>query len=69
MASSLWSGVMAKAKTEIELDDDDFVEEDDTPDTDSASNSKSNLTKRRLIDNYLEERRLQKELLDFDFEE
>lgn len=31
---------MAKAKTEIELDDDDFVEEDDTPDTDSASNSR-----------------------------
>ena len=60
---------MAKAKTEIELDDDDFVEEDDTPDTDSASSSKTNLTKRRLIDNYLEERRLQKQLLDFDFED
>ncbi|WP_339847026.1 hypothetical protein [uncultured Halopseudomonas sp.] len=60
---------MAKAKTEIELDDDDFVEEDDTPDTDSGNNSKTNLTKRRLIDNYLEERRLQKQLLDFDFEE
>ncbi|GGC90484.1 PA3496 family putative envelope integrity protein [Halopseudomonas salina] len=60
---------MAKAKTEIELDDDDFVEEDDTPDTDSSSNSKNSLTKRRLIDNYLEERRLQKQLLDFDFEE
>lgn len=60
---------MAKAKTEIELDDDDFVEEDDTPDTDSSNNSKNSLTKRRLIDNYLEERRLQKQLLDFDFEE
>ena len=60
---------MAKAKTEIELDDDDFVEEDDTPDTDSASNSKASLTKRRLIDNYLEERRLRKQLLDFDFED
>ena len=60
---------MAKAKTEIELDDDDFVEEDDTPDTDSVSNSKASLTKRRLIDNYLEERRLQKQLLDFDFED
>ncbi|MFN3580075.1 MAG: PA3496 family putative envelope integrity protein [Pseudomonas sp.] len=59
---------MAKAKAEIELDDDDFVEEDDAPDTDSSSNSKTNLTKRRLIDNYLEERRLQRQLLDFDFD-
>lgn len=59
---------MAKAKAEIELDDDDFVEEDDAPDTDTSVNSKANLTKRRLIDNYLEERRLQKQLLDFDFD-
>ncbi|MEH6501041.1 MAG: hypothetical protein V7751_16765 [Pseudoalteromonas distincta] len=59
---------MAKAKAEIELDDDDFVEEEEAPDTDSAANSKANLTKRRLIDNYLEERRLQRQLLDFDFD-
>ncbi|MAB25108.1 PA3496 family putative envelope integrity protein [Pseudomonas neustonica] len=59
---------MAKAKTDIELDDDDFIEEDDTPDTDSAPNSKASLTKRRLIDNYLEERRLQRELTEFDFD-
>ncbi|PKM04755.1 MAG: hypothetical protein CVV16_03430 [Gammaproteobacteria bacterium HGW-Gammaproteobacteria-6] len=59
---------MAKAKADIELDDDDFVEEDDAPDTDNAANSKSSLTKRRLIDNYLEERRLQKQLTDFDFD-
>ncbi|PAU88964.1 hypothetical protein CK507_04640 [Pseudomonas sp. WN033] len=59
---------MAKAKAEIELDDDEFVDEDDAPDTDSAANSKASLTKRRLIDNYLEERRLQKQLSDYDFD-
>ncbi|GAA6129750.1 PA3496 family putative envelope integrity protein [Halopseudomonas sabulinigri] len=59
---------MAKAKSDIELDDDEFIEDDDTPDTDSAPNSKASLTKRRLIDNYLEERRLQRELSDFDFD-
>lgn len=59
---------MAKAKSDIELDDDEFIEEDDAPDTDSAPNSKASLTKRRLIDNYLEERRLQRELSDLDFD-
>lgn len=59
---------MAKAKTEIELDDDDFVEEDDAPEADSAATTKASLTKRRLIDNYLEERRLQKQLSDYDFD-
>ncbi|HIZ49814.1 MAG TPA: hypothetical protein IAA18_01890 [Candidatus Pseudomonas excrementavium] len=59
---------MAKAKSDIELDEDDFdVEDDDTPDTDNP-NSKANLTKRRQIDNYLEERRLQKQLSDYDFD-
>lgn len=59
---------MAKAKTEIELDDDDFVEEDDAPEADASLNTKASLTKRRLIDNYLEERRLQKQLSDYDFD-
>ncbi|SDU09912.1 PA3496 family putative envelope integrity protein [Halopseudomonas salegens] len=59
---------MAKAKPDIELDDDDFIDEDDTPDTDSNTNQRSNLTKRRQIDDYLEERRLQKQLSDFDFD-
>lgn len=59
---------MAKAKSDIELDDDEFIEEDEAPDTDSAPNSKASLTKRRLIDNYLEERRLQRELSDLDFD-
>ncbi|WVM88749.1 hypothetical protein UMZ34_22625 [Halopseudomonas pachastrellae] len=58
-----------QAKSDIELDDDDdFVEDDDTPETDNAPSSRNSLTKRRLIDNYLEERRLQKQLSDFDFD-
>lgn len=59
---------MAKTKSDVELDDDDFVEEEEAPEADSAPNSKASLTKRRLIDNYLEERRLQKQLTDYDFE-
>lgn len=58
---------MAKAKAEIELDDDDFLEEEETPETD-AVNPKSTLTRRRQIDDYLEERRLQKQLADYDFD-
>lgn len=59
---------MAKAKSDIELDEDDFnVEDDDAPETDNL-NSKASLTKRRQIDNYLEERRLQKQLSDYDFD-
>jgi len=59
---------MAKAKTEIELDDEDFVEDDEAPEADSSINTKASLTKRRQIDNYLEERRLQKQLSDYDFD-
>ncbi|GGI94111.1 PA3496 family putative envelope integrity protein [Halopseudomonas pertucinogena] len=58
---------MAKAKAEIELDDDDFLEEEETPETE-ALNTKSSLTRRRQIDDYLEERRLQKQLADYDFD-
>lgn len=59
---------MAKVKTDIELDDDDFVaEDDDTPEAE-ASNSKASLTRRRQIDNLLEERRLQKQLSEYDFD-
>lgn len=58
---------MAKAKDDIELDEDDFLEEDDSPEAEPVS-SKSNLTRRRQIDDYLEQRRLQKELADYDFD-
>ena len=55
---------------EIEIDD-DFIDDDAEPsleDEAPAETSKSNLTKRRVIDNLLEERRLQKELADFSFD-
>ncbi len=60
---------MAKAEPEIELDDDDdfVVEEDDTVEIE-VRDLKSNLTRRRQIDNLLEERRLQKQLNEFDFD-
>ncbi len=54
--------------TDIELDDDDFVAEDDDTDESEMLDSKSSLTKRRQIDNYLEERRLQKLLNEYDFD-
>lgn len=62
---------MAKAKDDIELDeDDDFLGEDDTDtdETELLNSSKTNLTRRRQIDDYLEERRLQKQLDDYDFD-
>lgn len=60
---------MAKVKNEIELDDDDFLEDDDeSPETEIANSKISNQTRRRQIDDLLEERRLQKQLADFDFD-
>lgn len=58
---------MAKAKLDVELDEDDFLEEDESPETE-IGNAKTNLTRRRQIDDYLEERRLQKQLSDYDFD-
>lgn len=55
-------------KEEIEIDD-DFVAEDDGEAADAPVEvAKTNLTKRRIIDNLLEERRLQKQLADFDYD-
>ena len=58
---------MAKAKEELEIDDEAGVEEDDGEET-SVEVAKTNLTKRRIIDNLLEERRLQRQLSDYDFD-
>lgn len=55
-------------KEDIEIDD-DFVTEDDGEAVETTVEvAKSNLTKRRVIDNLLEERRLQKQLADFDYD-
>lgn len=58
---------MAKAKEELEIDDEAGVEEDDGEET-SVEVAKTNLTKSRIIDNLLEERRLQRQLSDYDFD-
>lgn len=58
---------MANAETDIELDDEDFLEEEEAPETEALT-TKSSLTRRRQIDDYLEQRRLQKELADYDFD-
>ncbi|EGH41494.1 hypothetical protein PSYPI_03302, partial [Pseudomonas syringae pv. pisi str. 1704B] len=49
--------------------DDDLVSVD-TDDTEpvTVEPAKTNLSKRRTIDNLLEERRLQKQLADYDFD-
>ena len=54
-------------KAELELDD-DFVVESNEEAVEQVEVAKTNLTKRRIIDNLLEERRLQKHLTDYDFD-
>ncbi|WP_028240453.1 PA3496 family putative envelope integrity protein [Stutzerimonas azotifigens] len=56
-------------KEDIEIED-DFIAEDDEEAAAEApvEVAKTNLTKRRIIDNLLEERRLQKQLNDYDFD-
>ncbi|WP_205341710.1 PA3496 family putative envelope integrity protein [Denitrificimonas caeni] len=58
------------SKEDLELDDDDFIAEDaeEIEDEAPAEAAKTNLTKRRVIDNMLEERRLRKELAEYDFD-
>ncbi|AYF85727.1 hypothetical protein Pres01_39340 [Metapseudomonas resinovorans] len=58
---------MTTAKEEIELEE-EFVSEESDDSEAPAETAKTNLTKRRIIDNYLEERRLQKQLSDYDFD-
>ncbi|AKF47498.1 hypothetical protein JTE78_19575 [Pseudomonas syringae pv. aptata] len=53
-----------------QLDVDDDLVSVDTDDTEpvTVEPAKTNLSKRRTIDNLLEERRLQKQLADYDFD-
>ena len=58
---------MSSDKEDLELDE-DFVA-DDADDTESPVEvAKTNLTKRRIIDNFLDERRLNKQLTEYDFD-
>jgi len=55
-------------KEDIQIEDDFIAEDDDESSEAPVEVARTNLTKRRIIDNLLEERRLQKELNDFDFD-
>ncbi|MCJ1885377.1 hypothetical protein LNN38_11035 [Pseudomonas sp. LA21] len=59
---------MANDKEDLELEDDVSTDDSDDGAEAAAEVAKTNLTKRRIIDNYLEERRLQRQLSDYDFD-
>jgi hypothetical protein len=54
-------------KAELEMED-DFAAEDADDAVEPREVAKTNLTKRRIIDNLLEERRLQKNLAEYDYD-
>lgn len=59
---------MANDKEDLELEDDVSTEDSDDGTEAAVEVAKTNLTKRRIIDNLLEERRLQRQLSDYDFD-
>ena len=59
---------MSTGKEQLEVEDDLGESEDEGAETPVAEVAKTNLSKRRTIDNLLEERRLQKQLADYDFD-
>jgi hypothetical protein len=60
--------VMGTDKEQLDVEDDLVESEDDGVEAPVAEVAKTNLSKRRTIDNLLEERRLQKQLADYDFD-
>ncbi|MCO7522251.1 MULTISPECIES: PA3496 family putative envelope integrity protein [Pseudomonas] len=57
---------MSTDKEDLAIDEEfQSVDEDEEP---QAEPAKTNLSKRRTIDNMLEERRLQRQLADFDYD-
>ena len=58
---------MSTGKENLELED-DFVADDAEDGEAPVEVAKTNLTKRRIIDNFLEERRLHKQLAEYDFD-
>lgn len=58
---------MTDSKEQLDVDDDFIAAETDDTET-VVEVAKTNLSKRRTIDNLLEERRLQKQLADYDFD-
>ena len=59
---------MSTDKEQLEVEDDLVESDDDVVEAPVAEVTKTNLSKRRTIDNLLEERRLQKQLADYDFD-
>lgn len=57
---------MSTDKDDLAIED-DFATADDEAEP-QVETAKTNLSKRRTIDNMLEERRLQKQLADFDYD-
>lgn len=56
------------SKEDIDLDDDFLTDELEDADDAEVDSAKNNLAKRRIIDNILEERRLNRQIADFDFD-
>lgn len=59
---------MSTDKQPLEVDDEPNAEESDEAAETPSKVAKIDLAKRKIIDNYLEERRLQKQLNDYDFD-
>ncbi|MBV4456924.1 MULTISPECIES: PA3496 family putative envelope integrity protein [Pseudomonas] len=58
---------MSTGKEQLDVEDDFIATEDDDAES-KVEVAKTNLSKRRTIDNLLEERRLQKQLAEFDYD-
>ncbi|MDO8332841.1 MAG: hypothetical protein Q7T02_02570 [Pseudomonas sp.] len=59
---------MSTDKQPLEVDDELTAEDGEEAPEAPIEVAKTNLAKRKIIDNYLEERRLQKQLNDYDFD-
>ncbi|MBB2496558.1 PA3496 family putative envelope integrity protein [Aquipseudomonas ullengensis] len=61
---------MSTDKENLEIEDDFVAEDAEEPSTERpvVEVAKTNLAKRRIIDNLLDERRLRKQLGDYDFD-
>ncbi|RMO87529.1 hypothetical protein ALQ33_00060 [Pseudomonas syringae pv. philadelphi] len=59
---------MSTGKEQLDVDDKLVVVDADESEQVIVEPAKTNLSKRRTIDNLLEERRLQKQLADYDFD-
>jgi hypothetical protein len=59
---------MSTGKEQLDTEDDFATVEADEDEQAPVEQAKTNLNKRRTIDNLLEERRLQKQLAEYDFD-